>query len=431
MFSLRDIVKFSAFACLLLALATTSVFAEPVTGGRVTIRCAIHEVAVTSVSFNVNGVPAYQSSLPLGCSSGAGDSRLYDYGSPLEITDFECDYTSDGGSPTHVVIPQGVFYQHFPMVLPSPSPGGVYTVQHSDPFGPDDAYMVISDHDVMMIGQSECFQFTGGPYDYVCVTWYCEYTLPPIFTITPGCSDPCGNPNCPPAQYMDIAYSQPCNPVPNIWCRLFWPIGLTSPGCWCYHFEDQLDVELASFTATPIADGVNLSFATASETDNHHFEIWRGTSQYGEFENITTIASHGDAATRQEYNYTDSGLIEGRTYWYYLASVDNQNQRVEYRDRILSATPTGAAMPTEFSLSAYPNPFNPATTLEFAVPSAGRFSIRIYDLAGRLVTTLADNQFSEGTHHLAFDASKLTSGIYMAQMTGADVNLTSKLLLIK
>jgi len=89
-------------------------------------------------------------------------------------------------------------------------------------------------------------------------------------------------------------------------------------------------------------------------------------------------------------------------------------------------------MPRTFELNQnYPNPFNPSTTIKFAVPEAGSYSLRVYDILGQEVATLINGQLNAGTHNVTFDASRITSGMYIYKLTGDNVNLTKKMLLVK
>ena len=60
----------------------------------------------------------------------------------------------------------------------------------------------------------------------------------------------------------------------------------------------------------------------------------------------------------------------------------------------------------------YPNPFNPSTVIRFSLPEAGEVTLKVYDMAGREVATLADRFFSAGSQSVVFDGSSLASGIY-------------------
>jgi WD40 repeat protein len=82
-------------------------------------------------------------------------------------------------------------------------------------------------------------------------------------------------------------------------------------------------------------------------------------------------------------------------------------------------------------MSVYPNPFNPTTTVSFALPQAERISLKVYNTAGASVATLVDGYRNAGVHEVTFDASSLPSGVYFARLTAGELQSTQKLLLIK
>ncbi|MHB1050421.1 MAG: family 10 glycosylhydrolase [Bacteroidota bacterium] len=95
-----------------------------------------------------------------------------------------------------------------------------------------------------------------------------------------------------------------------------------------------------------------------------------------------------------------------------------------------------SARPDNFWLGQnYPNPFNPATTILFSVPNtAGRgdaISLRIYDVLGRVVTTLVNDVRTAGNYSVNFDASQLSSGIYYYQLRSGSFAKTKKMVLMK
>ncbi|MCK5147380.1 T9SS type A sorting domain-containing protein [bacterium] len=79
----------------------------------------------------------------------------------------------------------------------------------------------------------------------------------------------------------------------------------------------------------------------------------------------------------------------------------------------------------------YPNPFNPATTIPFTVDKTRHISIKIYDIRGRLVKTLTDNNYGPGTHRLNFRAENLASGAYLVRLESEGLIKTQKINLIK
>lgn len=79
----------------------------------------------------------------------------------------------------------------------------------------------------------------------------------------------------------------------------------------------------------------------------------------------------------------------------------------------------------------YPNPFNPSTRIAFGVPRSGLVRLQVFDLLGRQVATLVDGQQAAGRYTITFDASSLSSGVYIYRLQTADAVLTRKLTLIK
>lgn len=79
----------------------------------------------------------------------------------------------------------------------------------------------------------------------------------------------------------------------------------------------------------------------------------------------------------------------------------------------------------------YPNPFNPVTSISFKIPTAGNVELDVFDLLGRKVTTLIDGRVQAGSHSYNFDASELSSGIYLYRLKTENTSLTRKMTLIK
>ena len=80
--------------------------------------------------------------------------------------------------------------------------------------------------------------------------------------------------------------------------------------------------------------------------------------------------------------------------------------------------------------TAYPNPFNPTTSLSLDVPENGFVSVNVYNMTGQLVSTLADANMDAGSYSLTWDASDMSSGMYIvkAVMNGS-VNVQKVMLL--
>jgi len=79
----------------------------------------------------------------------------------------------------------------------------------------------------------------------------------------------------------------------------------------------------------------------------------------------------------------------------------------------------------------YPNPFNPSTTIAFDVPSVGHVQLRIFDLLGREVASLLNEQRNAGRYHVEWDASRFSSGVYFYRIESGEFKQTKKLMLVK
>ena len=101
-------------------------------------------------------------------------------------------------------------------------------------------------------------------------------------------------------------------------------------------------------------------------------------------------------------------------------AVSNENDR-------------NTSIPTAIKLDQnYPNPFNPTTNISFSLPSTQKVTLKVYDMLGREVATLLNNkQFSAGEASVTFDASSLSSGVYLYRLTGNNLSLLKKMTLIK
>jgi hypothetical protein len=94
-------------------------------------------------------------------------------------------------------------------------------------------------------------------------------------------------------------------------------------------------------------------------------------------------------------------------------------------------------VPGGFELSQnYPNPFNPATTIKFSIPQGGFVSMKVYDMLGREVAKVVNENLQAGAYEVNFDASNLTSGAYFYKIsinTNGSVNWTEtkKMVLVK
>jgi hypothetical protein len=99
---------------------------------------------------------------------------------------------------------------------------------------------------------------------------------------------------------------------------------------------------------------------------------------------------------------------------------------------VSGVTPITSKIPNEYKLEQnYPNPFNPVTKINFALPKAGFVSLRVYDMLGREVANLVNENRIAGSHTVDFDGSAFTSGAYFYRLESNGFADTKKMILIK
>ncbi|MFH0733043.1 MAG: T9SS type A sorting domain-containing protein [bacterium] len=190
--------------------------------------------------------------------------------------------------------------------------------------------------------------------------------------------------------------------------------------------SDPLPVELSSFTASFNKTGVILNWQTATEINNHSFEIERKINN-GSFEKIGTINGNGNSNVVRDYTFTDSKLLTSGNYQYRLKQIDNDGSFT-----YTSVVDVVVGVPAEFSLTQnYPNPFNPSTTINFNMPTSDNVKIVIFNALGQQITTLVNGYQEAGFHSVNFNASQLTSGIYFYQMEAGNFKAVKKMIFAK
>ena len=191
-----------------------------------------------------------------------------------------------------------------------------------------------------------------------------------------------------------------------------------------------LPVELTAFRADVIEDIVELSWITATETNNRGFEVQRSSGE-GDFESITFIEGQGTTTEVHAYSYSDKNLKNG-SYSYRLMQIDYDGS-FEYS----TVVEVGVTVSAVYSLAQnYPNPFNPSTMIKFSLPVDSRVRIELFNTLGEKVDELTNRDFSIGNHEINFDASKLSNGVYYytinaSGIDGSSFASTKKMVLMK
>ncbi len=185
-----------------------------------------------------------------------------------------------------------------------------------------------------------------------------------------------------------------------------------------------IPVELTSFSASVVDGNISLKWTTATELNNSGFEIEKSTNNK-DFKKIGFVPGYGTTTESKSYSYTTSSTITKQ--YYRLRQVDFDGT-FEYS----SSIEVEGITPTEFSLKQnYPNPFNPSTKIGFALPSESNVKISIYNLIGQKVAEVVNTQFPAGNHSIDFNASNLSSGIYLYKIEAGSFISVKKMQLMK
>ncbi|MDE3059231.1 MAG: M20/M25/M40 family metallo-hydrolase [Bacteroidota bacterium] len=194
------------------------------------------------------------------------------------------------------------------------------------------------------------------------------------------------------------------------------------------------------------------SFLAAN--DDYNIGLGLNHAEYA----VDPNASWSDHASFWENGFPAICLIEYAPPWvngtyykanpYYHTSSDTfETVNMELVKRVtqatiaavamLSSTVTGVAerkssrQPAAFSLSNYPNPFNPATRIRFEVPVSGFVTLKVFDLLGREIATLVHERKSPRTYEVEWNATRMPSGLYFCRLQSGNFVSTKQMVLLK
>jgi len=197
---------------------------------------------------------------------------------------------------------------------------------------------------------------------------------------------------------------------------------------------DIVPVELVSFVAEHINDEVILKWQTATETNNQGFEIFRGihpsqseTQNDNElWERLGFVEGRGTTTEIANYVYSDEVNEPGK-FFYRLKQIDYDGSF--YYSQVVEVN---ISSPTKFALfQNYPNPFNPSTKIKYQIPEQDFVTIKIFDVLGKEIATLINEEIPAGNYEINFDGNSLTSGIYFYELKAGKFFETKKMILMK
>ncbi len=180
----------------------------------------------------------------------------------------------------------------------------------------------------------------------------------------------------------------------------------------------SLPVELASFQVAVIPGRgvVRLQWRTESEIDNAYWLVMRRTAS-DSLRTVTQLRGMGTKASSTEYEWTDRELELDTLYYYRLADV-SYNGSITHHDELAVRVDA----PDEVELFGnFPNPFNPETSIRFALPRKAEVYLVVYNSLGQQVKVLSSRSFSAGFHTLRWDGTNesgrfVSSGVYLYRL---------------
>ena len=206
-------------------------------------------------------------------------------------------------------------------------------------------------------------------------------------------------------------------------------------------------VELTSFTADFMQSTtgdmyVSIKWTTQSETALAGYYLYRGTTNdLSAAEQITLLIVPANLSHGASYEFIDREIQSGTTYYYWLQSME-MNGSSDFHGPVSVTVNEGGnitppAIITETRLlNAYPNPFNPTTTLCYTLKERGQVKIEIYNVRGQLIRSFMPAPQDKGYYQIIWDGKDLngtqaSSGAYYVRMTCGKYVSSQRIVLMK
>jgi len=159
---------------------------------------------------------------------------------------------------------------------------------------------------------------------------------------------------------------------------------------------------------------------------------------YSVYRRLQSEPSFGDPiATVTAREYQDTDIERNTSYVYAVTAKDYANNVSAFSNEVPVVTTSVAGrpnevLPTEYALgNNYPNPFNPQTTIDFALPERGRVVLTILNALGQEIERLVDADMQAGFHKVVWEAKSHTSGVYFYRLTANGFTQMKKMVLMK
>jgi len=201
----------------------------------------------------------------------------------------------------------------------------------------------------------------------------------------------------------------------------------------------SLPVELAYFKGVITKKGVELSWSTNSEIENLGFQIFRSSRD----EHPVVIASYltesvlngqGSTTKTTDYVFTDIHVRDRIEYTYLISDIDYSGKETIHAEFALTVKVPEKYLSENLSFelsNSYPNPFNAGIVIPFNLNKNMFVSMKLYDITGREVLSILNQDMSVGSYRHRVNTESLNSGIYFLSIHTDDAVRTQEIALIK
>jgi hypothetical protein len=175
-----------------------------------------------------------------------------------------------------------------------------------------------------------------------------------------------------------------------------------------------------------ISSDINVTLAGGAQAKNIFWQV------SGEVNVGTNTHFEGIILSMTAINFNTGASLNGRALAQSAITLDQNTITQPTFTQVTSIGGAENLLPNEFTLSQnYPNPFNPSTVISYQVPVNTDIRLEIFNMLGQSVALLVNEQKMAGSHSVSFDASALSSGMYIYRIYSTGFSQTRKMLLIK
>jgi len=163
--------------------------------------------------------------------------------------------------------------------------------------------------------------------------------------------------------------------------------------------------------------------------------IYKAQDPDGDAVTFRIVSGPGEISANGEYSWAPTPSQAGKSYVLMVEVSDGELTAVSTKTVKVSDTVTGVeedGIPRDFKLlQNFPNPFNPTTTIKYAVPKEAHVKLTVYNVLGQEIAVLVNGLKSAGYHTVNFDASNLNTGMYIYKLEAGDFTSIKKMILMK